>query len=793
MANAKQNNYNNEVEEESVDLKDLAYIFLAHWKLFAISLALCFLAALAYLHFTMPTYRVSSKIMIRDEKRGGGFFSEISVFDDIDMLYKANTENEVELLKSKSLVKNVILENGLYVDYYGKSFLKRRDISSVSPIVMVDSLFQPALLANGLEIEMKRRDDGSVRVKMERDGLLCLDTLFAGFPVEVNTPAGPLDFALAREWNSGDEFGTILVTVQPLIVKAKRYIKLLSLSQVSKNSSIVELLLHTTNKERGVIFLNGLIDIYNRQAVEEKNEVATKTALFIDNRIKVLTEELGETEKNLEKYKKREGLTELSSNAQLYLQKGTEYEQKRVECETQLNLVLSLKSYLMDEANQGNVIPSNIGISDVGLTNQINQYNNLLLARVKLMQTTSENNPVVAQQTMQINGLFENIKLLVANAEKGLNISLADLNRQAQKFRGQISNVPTQERLFVEIERQRQIQQQLFLLLLQKREENALTMAATLNCAKVVDESLAEDKPIAPKRTLVFFFALLFGMVIPALYIYLRRVFSFNLTDAYEMEQEGLTSLPLLAELPFKEEDLDEAQWQRVREEPFRLLRTNLQFLQKDKDSKVILVTSFVPNEGKTFVASNAAFSFASLSKRIVLVGADIRNPQIKRYFQQKAKYGLSNYLSNESVGVDDIIEHSDKANLDIISGGAVPPNPAELLSRTRLEDLFAELRRRYDYIIIDTAPVSVVTDTLILSRVADMTVFVCRSRYLNKRCFKYINALAQEKRLPDVGIVINAVRQSNQSPYGDKYGYGYGYGYGSGYGYGHTHGKESD
>lgn len=768
-----------ETEERSVDLKDLVYTLLSHWKLFAISLGVCFMAALAFLHFKMPVYRVTSKIMIRDEKRGGGFFSEISLFDDIDMLYKANTENEVELLRSKTLVKNVILERGLYVDYYGKSFMKRRDLSSRTPVVLVDSLFDPTRLTGVLEVELKRCGDEQVHVSLSCDDQVLMDTLCLGFPIELKTDFGPLDFALAREWKHDDEFNTILVTIHSPISKAKNYIKRLNLSLTSKNSSIVELLLHTTNKERGVSFLNGLIDAYNRQAVEEKNEVATKTALFIDNRIKVLTEELGETEKNLEKYKKREGLTELSSNAQMYLQKGSEYEARRVECETQLNLVLSLKNYLSDEANRGSVIPSNIGIVDAGLIEQINQYNNLLLSRVKLLQTTSENNPVVAQQTMQLNGLFENIKLLVSNVEKSLNISLADLNRQADKFRGQISNVPTQERLFVEIERQRQIQQQLFLLLLQKREENALTMAATLNCAKVVEEGLADDLPIAPKRALAYFFALLAGLLIPALFIYLKRVFSFNLIDSSDLEQEGLTSLPVLAELPLREEKITEAKWRRLCEEPFRLLRTNLQFVQKDKDAKVVLVTSFIPNEGKTFVASNVALSFSKLSKKIIVVGADIRNPQIKRYFEPNLKYGLSNYLANESIGVDDIIDHHESTNLDFISGGDVPPNPAELLSRSRLEDLFVVLRERYDYVLIDTAPVSIVTDTLILSRVADSTVFVCRSRYLDKRCFKYINDLAQEQRLPNMGIVINAVRKSKHSQYGESYGYGYGYGYG--------------
>lgn len=786
----EKNTYQNESETEGIYLKDLIYSFLAYWKYFALSLAVCLFLAFAYLHYTMPTYRVSSKIMIRDEKRGGDFFSEMSVFDNIDMLYKANTENEVELLMSKTLIKNVIQEKNLYMNYFCKSFLRCRDVTGSSPVVVVvDSLFDLYSLPSAMVADLEMHNNNSVRLSLACDQEVLHDSLYAGFPIEVNTPYGLLSFAQSQPWGEDAEYDNICIEINSPISLAKRYIKNLHISQISKNSSVVVLTLNTTNKKQGVVFLDGLIDMYNRSAIEEKNEVATKTALFIDNRISVLTDELGETEKNLERYKKREGLTELSSNAELYLQKGAEYEQKRVECETQLNLVLSLKSYLEDEANKGSVIPSNIGLNDAGLMEQINQYNNLLLSRVKLLQTTSENNPVVVQQSLQINGLFENIKLLVSSVEKSLNISLSDLNRQTNKFKGQISNVPTQERLFVEIERQRQIQQQLFLLLLQKREENALTMAATMNCAKVVEESMADDIPISPRMPLVLFLAVVLGLFIPTVSLYLRKLFSFNVTDSYCLEQEKLTTLPVLAELPFKDSDISDEEWQMVREEPFRLLRTNLQFVSADKNSKVILVTSFVPNEGKTFVTVNTAMSFASLSKKVVIVGADIRNPQINRYFTTKKKYGLSNYLSNDSLKTEDILEQSDVPNLDVISCGSIPPNPTELLSCPRLESLFEELRNRYDYVLIDTAPVSVVTDTLVLARVADLTAFVCRSRFLNKRSFKYINTLADEKRLPNVGIVINAVKKSRRNRYSKNSGYGYngGYGYGYSYGYGQS------
>jgi len=282
-------------EEDSIDLKDLVFTFLAYWKCFALSLLVCVLLGVVYLHHTMPTYRVSSKIMIRDEKRGGNFFSEISVFDDIDMFYKVNTENEVELLKSKTLVKNVIMERKLYVNYYGKTFLRRRDVTGSSPIALVDSLFDASSLSGKMVVDLELKGNGSVQVQATYDNEVVCDSLFPGFPIEVNSPNGPLDFALARAWEKGSDYDHIIVEIHPPLSLAERYIKNLFLAQVSKNSSVVVMTLNTTSKERGITFLNGLIDMYNRSAVEEKNEVATKTALFIDNRIKVLTEELGET------------------------------------------------------------------------------------------------------------------------------------------------------------------------------------------------------------------------------------------------------------------------------------------------------------------------------------------------------------------------------------------------------------------------------------------------------------------------------------------------------------------
>lgn len=763
-------------EEEGIDVKDLLYHFLSNWRVFVFSVVVCLAVACIYIYYAMPTYRVSASVMVRDEKRGGDYITELAVFDEINALAKSATDNEVEILRSKSLSRRTVTELGLYKSYTGKSGFRKYDLYGKSPLVLNDSLFLVQEVTQPYIINVNLSRPEKMKLTLFCGETQLLDTTFSSFPIVMHTNLGLLE--LQKEYDcQSDECNDMTIKLESPIAVARAFSGNLTVMPFSKTTSVINLKLVTTNKEKGVKFLDGLISIYNRMAIDEKNESAMKTAVFIEERIKMLQDELGVTEKDLEDYKRREGLTDVFSNADLSLAKSAEYEQKRVDNETQLKLVLFLKEYLTNEQNRGMVIPSNVGLTDRGLVEQINLYNKMLLERNRLMQTTSENNPVVVQLSNQINGLYDNVVTLVENVESGLKISQADLKQQLDKYRGKIYNVPTQQRLFEEIERQRHIQQQLFLMLLQKREENALAMAATVNKAKVIDESMADAMPIAPKKSIILFFALAIALAIAVVFVLLKRYFSIYIKNANTIEKENLTSLPMLAEVPyFSETYIQNQNLEALRKEVFRLLRTNIQFMLKEKENKVILFTSYSSGEGKTYITANTAISFASLGKKVVAIGADIRNPHLKDFFRDDVKVGLSNYLGNTDLKYDEVIFSTPYENLDVIPAGAIPSNPTELLSSGRLDDLMEYLRNNYDYVLIDSAPLSLVSDTLVLARVADMSAIVFRANYSNKHWFKSINNLVEEGRLPKASFILNGLYEEKflQRIYA-TYGYGYG------------------
>ena len=680
------NTYNEtKKNSDEVDIKEYLFYFLSKWKVFALTLAAFLLFALLYLYTTMPIYQVSATIMVRDEKRGGDFLSELSVFEGIDAMYNSNTDNEIEVLRSKTLIKNVILSTQLYKKTIGKTFFRKTDLSDDSPIILSDTLMDVMSIEKPYRIEIDVEGD-QYEARLYRGKVFEKDTVFQHFPIRLRTSCGLLDLS-CEDIDRLGECSEYEIYIASPIQLARTYLKDLRVTSASKNSSIVNLKFNTTNIERGKLFLNTLISKYNASAIEEKNEVLAKTADFINERVLMLSEELGTTEKNLEKMKKREGLTDLSANAELYLKQSAGYEQQRVTNETQLNLVRSIKKYLSEDENRGNAIPSNVGLADEGLVQQINQYNQLLLVRNKLSRSTSEKNPVVLQQSAQIESLYDNIKLLVRNVENALVIEYNDLKKQHDKYRGLIYNIPTQERLSVEIERQRQIQQQLFLLLLQKREENALTMAATVSKAKIVEECMVEPEPIEPKPLLIILATALFAILFAAIAVLLRKYFNIHIENSWIIEKENLTELPILADLPFFEDNQKGLEFDEFRMEAFRSLRTNMQFLLKNETHKAIIFTSFMPNEGKTFVSANTAISFASLGKHVIVVGADIRNPELSSFFSNYSSAGLSNYLSDKRIEIDELIIKTSIDGLDYIPAGPVPPNSTELLSpwfRTR-------------------------------------------------------------------------------------------------------------
>ena len=616
------------------------------------------------------------------------------------------------------------------------------------------------------------------------------------------TDAGTFGFTLKDSLLNGkvvgqNEIRNISAMVNRPFGVAKGYQNMLNIAPISKTTSVAVVSLMNTNIQRGQDFINKLMEMYNRNTNNDKNEVAEKTREFINERIQIIDQELGSTEDKLEAFKRNAGLTDISSDAQLAVSGNAEYEKKRVENGTQINLIRDLTKYINNPSNEYEVLPANIGLSDNGLTTQIDRYNELIFERKRLLRTSTENNPMIVNLDTSIRAMKANVQAAIDGTLKGLLIVKADLDREASRFSRRISDAPGQERQYVSIARQQEIKAGLYLMLLQKREENAITLAATANNAKIIDEPVAEGGPVSPKPKMIYMIALVVGVGLPVGIIFLIGLTKFKIEGRNDVEK--LTTLPIVGDVPLTTERTGSIavfeNQNTLMSETFRNVRTNLQFMLKS-DQKVILVTSTVSGEGKSFISANLAISLSLLGKKIVIVGLDIRKPGLNKVFNiSRKEQGITQYLSNPEKNLMDFVQLSDvNKNLYILPGGTVPPNPTELLARDGLDKAIEILKKNFDYVILDTAPIGMVTDTLLIGRVADLSVYVCRADYTRKAEFTLINELAESNKLPNLCTVINGLNLLKKK-YGYYYGYGkYGkyYGYGKRYGYGYGYGEHN-
>lgn len=792
-----------EGKEEKIDYRELFFKYLIHWPWFVASVLTCIVAAAIYLYFSTPIYNTTASIMIKDESKGGNAAGTLSAFEDINFFNSGkNIDNEIEVLRSKSLLKDVVCELQLYTRYYVREGLVKQELYKTSPVTVSLQRAEAERLVYPAELILNPHDDGSLDVTFEMEEEESIQQHFDQMPALLTTNAGTFRFAINPDSTLIPREEIKVLVVNPLSM-ALGYLSNLTIAPTSKTTSVATISLNDSQRRRGRDFINKLIELYNIDANDDKNEIAESTARFIDERIAVINRELGTTELELESFKRSAGLTDLTSDAQQALTEKSDYEKRRVENGTQLGLIQYLSDYLNTPSNAYEPMPVNVGLNDQPLTQLINQYNELILERNRLLRSSSETNPVVRKIGNSIRDMRENVATSIASVKKGLLIAKADLDREASKYAGRISAAPTKERQFVSIQRQQEIKAGLYLMLLQKREENNITLAATSTNAKIIDEALADRYPVSPKKKIILLLALVIGVAIPVGIIYLIDLLKFRIENRSDVEK--ITAVPVIGDVPVSSANQTDTHAIAVREgendlmaETFRNIRTSLLFMLSEPGKKVILVTSTSSGEGKTFTASNLAVSLALLGKKVLIMGLDIRKPGLNKVFHISHKEeGVTQYLSNpQSTNLDELLRPSGVvATLDLIPGGAVPPNPTELLARPAFDQLMETLRKRYDYIVMDTAPIGMVTDTKLLARVADTSIYVCRADYTHKADFQYINELFDRKILPNLSVIINGIDLS-QKKYGyyygygkyGKYGYGKRYGYGYGYGYGHEH-----
>ena len=797
-------------EKSSFDFAVIYTTLILNWKWFVLSLIICLGAAHIYLRYATPIYQAAAKLLIKEEQNGRRGNS-IQSSANLGIISNSNgIDNEMEILKSRTLAQQAVYDLKLYTTYRHEGRIKDHLIYGEQE-VNVDMDYEHLKKLNApmsFKITREGRNYhvvGSYFVPIDDNsynpGPVTVDKVITALPATLGTRVGMVKFTQNGNYMLRDGESLKVTMIAPEIAAGK-YVGSLSVSPSTKATSIAQLVITDEIPQRAIDYLKQLAIVYNRQANEDKNQIAVRTEQFINQRLEKINAELGNTEGQLENYKKRNNMVQLSMNASTAFSNADSYAQKLNEANTQVALLDELTKYMNEPSNRHQPIPSNVGLNDASATSLINKYNEIALQRNQLLHSASESSPTVTPLTSQLDDLQASIKRAMSQARAGLNIQRNSIASQQGKYQGQISNTPEQERILTQIGRQQEVKSGLYLMLLQKREENSISLAATADKGKLIDNPVFAGK-VTPKDSIILMIAFGLGLAIPALILFLLAFFRYKIEGHDDVAK--LTKLPIIADVvaiasdraKTKADIVVHENKNNLMEEIFRSLRTNLQFLMKEHD-KVILMTSTTSGEGKTFIASNVAISFALLGKKVVLVGLDIRKPRLAELFEiDDHHHGITNLLIKDNITWDDvnkqIVNSGVNSNLDLLMAGPVPPNPGELVTRKSLEETMDILKEHYDYIIIDTAPVGLVTDTLALGRIANATVYVCRADYTQKSSFGLINGLAYEKKMPNMSIVLNGVDLSKK-----KYGYYYGYGkygkygkyasygaYGKQYGYG--------
>lgn len=780
---------NNEQDEFTINYQAILRKCVKHWRWFVASVLTCLIIAFVYIRYTTPVYNVTASVLIqqKDSKGGlgaalsGGALGMLSGLGGVSL--SSSFDNELEIMQSRTLLKKVVTDLGLYI-----STVQRRltgyniPLYKTSPIQVYLSPEEATALENGIKVKTTFTTEGKLTAQIEyvlEEEEQEIEKTFDQLPAVFSTPVGVLSFtkndSLLTEMQKKEKGNIKLTTyINSPIAVAKAYKENLTIDG-GKKTTIAQINLQDTNKQRATDFINYLVVCYNQDVLDEKSKVVLKTSDFIRERMEVVNQELSTAESEIADFKQKSGLTDISADAQLLLQESAKYEQLRIENQTQIRLVEFLRDYIQDPANTNEVIPANVGLQEGKLTAAIDAYNSLLAERRRLLRTSSESNPAVINLNDGIQTLQKSIQTTVASTLKGLQITQNDLERQMRQFTDRINSAPQQEKEYINLARQQEIKNRLYLVLLQQREENILSLGLTTDTGRIVEETLADNSPVTPKKKIVALAALFLGLCIPAGVFFLLEQFSSKIEKRSDIEEQA--HVPFLAELPHNLQNQKGHLAVRENqngpmEEAFRALRTQLLY-QLGITDKVILFTSAQGGEGTTFVASHTAASLAFLGKKIVVVDMNLRRPGLSSYFSLSTDTkGMTDYLNApKQVRLLDLVQPSAvHANLDVLPGGALATNSTELVGQEAFADAISQLKEKYDYVILDTAPLPLVTDTVLIGRTADICVFVCRAGVTPKSACDYLNTLICEQKFPKLAVLLNDVETyGTPKVYGQK------------------------
>lgn len=747
---------------------------LLNWMWFVLSLLICLGVAAIYLRYTPPVYSVMAKVLIKsgntgNVRSGGGILTGQIIRSD-------GFDNEKEVLRSVALAEDVVRDLKLYVSYTLEGTVTDKTIYGNQPV--------------NVDLDRKHLDElgGSINLNIENAGdkIIVTGTYPGGninkegrLPMSINCGAGIISITrnLHGVWTENKD---IMVSINNPHQVARGYAGSLSAVDYSEATSIAIVSKADIMPQRTIDYIRQLIVCYNRQANEDKNQIAIRTEQFINQRLEKINNELGSTEGAMEAYKRDNRIAGTTSNAGAALA-GTDREEDNLDdMNMQIMLMESLKEYMRMPVNKYQTLPSNVGLTDGAATSLIAQYNSLAMTRQRLMHSASENSPAVKTLSEQMDDLEASIYRAMEQTKRTMQIKRQAIQNRYNKFNNKFENSFQQERILSEIGRQQSVKVSLYTMLLQKREENSISLAATADKGRLLDDPICTGQ-IAPDRNMVWGIAAGVGFATPLVILLLIELLRFRIEGHEEVAR--LTHCPIIADIALandatktRADIVVHENKNNQMEEIFRGMRTNLQFMLKDGQN-VIMFTSSTSGEGKTFTAANLAVSFALLGKKVLLVGLDIRRPRLSNLFGlNNNKVGISTLLTHDKPTLEmireQIVPSEINDNLELLMAGPVPPNPTELVSRSSLDVIFAELRKVYDYIVVDTAPVGLVTDTLQIGRIADVTCVICRADYTEKSAFRIINDFAINNKLPNVCVAINGIDMSKK-----KYGYAYGYG----------------
>jgi len=767
-----------EQEQQTISLRTLVDNFIANWYWFALFVILGLAAAWLFLRYATPTYNINAKILVQDEQKGGDIPGE-EVLQQLQIFTnKSNVDNEVEILQSRSLMEMVVRNLQLNISYWQEGRVKTGELFRRVPFMahwlnVRDSLDEVRYLVTPLS-EQKFRFGNEKMPDTERNWGDTIHLAQGIIQIDRRTY-----FPLVKE--------PYIIKLVSIDAAVANYQQKLTVSIPNKQVSTIDLQLATAIPEKGETILNELINAYLRTSVEVKNRIADSTIAFVDNRLALVSRELTGVEKNIQQFKQANQLADLTEQAKLLIAGTGDFSKLLTEQEVKLSVVNTLEQYMTDESNSKRMVPSTLVVQDPTFIALVQKYNNFQVERERLLISNTPSNPLVQNIDLQLRNLRTDLQSNLASFKSGLQASIAELKGRSGQLDQKIQEVPAKERVFLDYSRQQAIKQELYLFLLKKREESAISKSSNLAVARIIDAAKSEAFPAMPKRLLTYLVCFMLGIIFPAVFLYLKDLL--NRRVRRKQDITAGTPVPILSEVGHTKEHDDVVVGKDAVTpiaEQFRAMRTNLQFLLSGAQERVILLTSSMSGEGKSFVAMNLAATLALSGKKVVLMELDLRKPKISEKLKLNNKQGFSTYVIGKTSYAQLVQPSGIHENCWVIPSGPVPPNPAELLLLDTTKQLFADLRKQFDYIVIDTAPVGLVTDAQLLGYLADVTLYLVRQGYTFKQQLLLSKELYQQGKLPRMNLVVNDVKA------GSGYGYGYGYQYGYNYGYANEHANKS-